>query len=45
MEQLYITDLKIQKVRHLHDIQIPLSGYGIKHLIFTGKNGSGKTSP
>lgn len=44
MEQLYITDLKIQKVRHLHDIQIPLSGYGIKHLIFTGKNGSGKTS-
>lgn len=44
MRQIYITNLKIQKVRHLHDIQIPLSEHGIKHLIFTGKNGSGKTS-
>lgn len=44
MEQLYITDLTIEKVRHLKDISIPLSGDQIKHLILTGKNGSGKTS-
>ena len=44
MEQLFITDLKIKKVRHLKDISIPLSKGQIKHLILTGKNGSGKTS-
>ena len=44
MEQLFITNLKINKVRHLEDISIPLSGNQIKHLILTGKNGSGKTS-
>ena len=44
MEQLYITNLTIKKVRHLKDISIPLAENQIKHLIFTGKNGSGKTS-
>lgn len=44
MEQLFITNLAIKKVRHLKDISIPLSETQIKHLIFTGKNGSGKTS-
>lgn len=44
MEQLYITNLEIQKVRHLRNISIPLSENEMKHLIFTGKNGSGKTS-
>ena len=44
MEQLYITDVKIKKVRHLENIQIPLAKDKRKHLIFTGKNGSGKTS-
>ncbi len=44
MEQVYITNLEIQKVRHLRNILIPLSEKEIKHLIFTGKNGSGKTS-
>ena len=44
MEQLFITNLTIQKVRHLKDITIPLSEKHIKHLILTGKNGSGKTS-
>lgn len=44
MEQLYITKLAINKVRHLKDILIPLSENQIKHLILTGKNGSGKTS-
>lgn len=44
MEQLFVTNLTIKKVRHLKDISIPLSENQIKHLIFTGKNGSGKTS-
>lgn len=44
MEQLFITNLTIKKVRHLKDISIPLSEKQIKHLIITGKNGSGKTS-
>lgn len=44
MNQLFITNLTIKKVRHLKDIPIPLSEKQIKHLILTGKNGSGKTS-
>lgn len=44
MERLYITKLTIIKVRHLKNISIPLSENQIKHLILTGKNGSGKTS-
>lgn len=44
MEQLYIKNLTIKKVRHLEDISIPLSENQMKHLILTGKNGSGKTS-
>ncbi len=40
----YITDLQIEKVRHLKDIHISLSADNKKHLILTGKNGSGKTS-
>ena len=44
MERIFITNLVINKVRHLKDIYIPLAGNQIKHLILTGKNGSGKTS-
>lgn len=44
MEQLYITNLTIKKVRHLKEISIPFSENQIRHLILTGKNGSGKTS-
>lgn len=45
MEQFYITKIHIDKVRHLENIDIPLSDHGeMKHLILTGKNGSGKTS-
>lgn len=44
MEQLFITNLTIKEIRHLKDISIPLSEERIKHLILTGKNGSGKTS-
>ena len=39
----FITELKIKKVRHLENIDIKL-GDEKKHLILTGKNGSGKTS-
>jgi len=39
----FITDIKIKKVRHLENINIKL-GDKKKHLILTGKNGSGKTS-
>jgi predicted ATP-binding protein involved in virulence len=39
----FITEIKIGKVRHLENIDIIL-GNEKKHLILTGKNGSGKTS-
>lgn len=44
MEKIYLTELFIENVRHLKDITIPLSEKEIKHLILTGRNGSGKTS-
>lgn len=44
MEQTFLTGVNIKKVRHLCDILIPLSEDKRKHLILTGKNGSGKTS-
>jgi AAA15 family ATPase/GTPase len=40
----YISKIKINRVRHLKNIEIPLSDNGCRHLIITGKNGSGKTS-
>ncbi len=40
----FIQKIKIDKVRHLSDIEITLSDSERKHLILTGKNGSGKTS-
>lgn len=44
-DDVFITDLTIHKVRHLKDIRpIHLSKDERKHLILTGKNGSGKTS-
>lgn len=42
--QLYLTSLQIEDVRGLHDILIPISAGEKRHLILTGKNGSGKTS-
>lgn len=44
MEQMFISELVIEKVRHLENITIPLSAEKPKHLLLTGKNGSGKTS-
>lgn len=44
MEELFITKIHIHEVRHLKDFDIPLSETEMKHLILTGRNGSGKTS-
>lgn len=44
MEEIFVTKLRINKVRHLEKLEIPLSDTERKHLILTGKNGSGKTS-
>lgn len=44
MAEIYIKEIKVNKVRHLHDFTIPISDNERKHLILTGKNGSGKTS-
>ena len=46
-QDVFMTQLYIRKVRHLKDIKIPISSLEKpekKHLIITGKNGSGKTS-
>lgn len=40
----FITAIHINHVRHLKDIDIPLSSEKRQHLILTGRNGSGKTS-
>lgn len=44
MSNTFITGLEIKNVRHLNNIHIPLDINNRKHLILTGKNGSGKTS-
>lgn len=44
MADTFLTGVEIKNVRHLKNISIPLSTEKRKHLILTGKNGSGKTS-
>jgi predicted ATP-binding protein involved in virulence len=44
MESLFVTNVTIKKIRHLKDLKINISDTDRKHLILTGKNGSGKTS-
>jgi len=44
MKDIFITNLLINQIRHLNGIDIFLSDKNRKHLILTGKNGSGKTS-
>lgn len=44
MNNVFITGIEIENVRHLENISIKLSDDTFKHLILTGKNGSGKTS-
>ncbi|MFK7983767.1 MAG: AAA family ATPase [Saprospiraceae bacterium] len=42
--ELFIEQITINEVRHLKDVAISISDTERKHLILTGKNGSGKTS-
>lgn len=42
--EYFITDIEIKKIRHVENFVIPLSKERRKHLLITGKNGSGKTS-
>lgn len=44
MEDIFISHIHINQVRHLKNLDIPLSATERQHLILTGKNGSGKTS-
>ncbi|MCU0426826.1 MAG: AAA family ATPase [Candidatus Kapabacteria bacterium] len=43
-DDVFITKLTIDNVRHLKNVEILLSETERKHLILTGRNGSGKTS-
>ena len=40
----YIAEIRINKLRHLENVNIELSNESRCHLMLTGKNGSGKTS-
>jgi predicted ATP-dependent endonuclease of OLD family len=44
MNEIFITKILVKRVRNIKDLEIVLSDHERKHLIFTGKNGSGKTS-
>jgi predicted ATP-binding protein involved in virulence len=44
MEDIFIKKIRINYVQHIQDFEIPISETERKHLILTGKNGSGKTS-
>jgi predicted ATP-binding protein involved in virulence len=43
-KEIFITEIDINKVHNLENVQIVISDTERKHLILTGKNGSGKTS-
>jgi len=42
--EIYLNKIKINNVRNIVNFEIPLSDSKRKHLIFTGRNGSGKTT-
>ena len=44
MNNYFIEKIEIKENRHIQRLDIPLSKEKRKHLIFTGKNGSGKTT-
>ncbi len=44
MIDFFITSIKVNNSRNVKDLEIPLSSKSRRHLILTGKNGSGKTS-
>jgi len=39
----FLTNIHVNKIFHLENFDIPLENDSLKHLIITGKNGSGKT--
>jgi len=39
----FLTNIHVNKIFHLENFDIPLENNSLKHLIITGKNGSGKT--
>ena len=41
---IFMTKIQVERVRHLKNVNIEISDTHRKHLILTGKNGSGKTS-
>lgn len=44
MKNIFVSKIIIENVRHLKNIELSLPGDRVKNIIFTGKNGSGKTS-
>ena len=44
MEAVFIKSIRIDKIRHLENIDINICDSERRHVIVTGKNGSGKTS-
>jgi predicted ATP-binding protein involved in virulence len=44
VQDVFVTRIKINRVRHLSDLEITLAKDQRRHLILTDKNGSGKTS-
>ncbi len=44
MNEIFITKIQVNESRNIRDLTILLSDRESKHLIITGKNGSGKTS-
>jgi len=43
-QDVFITSIHVKRVRNIENFDIPLDKEKRQHLIFTGKNGSGKTS-
>lgn len=42
-DKTFISKIQIRKIVHLEDMEIPVSQKQARHLMLTGKNGSGKT--
>ena len=41
---LFLQKISVKEVRHIKNLEIPINSKDKKHLLLTGKNGSGKTS-
>ncbi len=44
MNDIFISSISINEVRNIKELEISISTDKRKHLIITGRNGSGKTS-